>query len=126
MLITKFTFKSGAFYLLNILLFNSNFKIVCDYIYLSVPLNQLQHLIVKEILDHAIRNKKKIYYESNQQLLIYIRDKDRVEKSKIVKAIEIGIVLLERRNELVISVLTNSTVNRIDGSIVHIAIEVNT
>lgn len=126
MLITKFTFKSGAFYLLDILLFDSNFKIVCDYIYLSVSLNQLQHLIVKEILDHAIRNKEKIYYESNQQLLIYIRDKDRVEKSKIVKAIEIGIVLLERRNELVISALTSSTVNGIDGSTVYIAIEVNT
>lgn len=83
-------------------------------------------MIVKEILDHAIRNKEKIYYESNQQLLIYIRDKDRVKKSKIVKAIEIGIVLLERRNELVISALTSSTVNGIDGSTVHIAIEVNT
>lgn len=126
MLITKFISRSGAFHLLNILLSDSDFKIVCDYIYLSVPLNQLQYWIVKENLDHAIRNKEKIYYKSNQQLLIYIRDENRIEKSKVMKAIEIGIALLEKRNELVISTSISFTVNGIGKSTVYIAIGMNT
>lgn len=78
---------------------DSNFKTICNYIHLSLLLNQLQYLIIKEILDHAIRNKGKMYLDSNQQLLIYVRSKSGVGKSKIVKVIEMGFTLLSKRNK---------------------------
>lgn len=108
MFITKLTFKSRVSYFLDVLPSNSDSKTVCNYIYLSLALNQLQHLIVKRILNNAIGNKGKIYLKSNQQLLIYGRGKCGVKKSKVVKAIEISFALLGRRNKLVISMLTDS------------------
>lgn len=66
MLITKLTFNSIGFYLLDILPSNSDSKIVYDHIHLLLSLNQLQRLIIKRVLDYAIRNKEKIYFESNQ------------------------------------------------------------
>lgn len=66
-----------------------------------------------------------MYLKANQQLLIYIRDKSEVEKSRIVKAIE-SFALLKRKNELVISTLTSSAANEIGGCTVYITIEMNT
>lgn len=77
-------------------------------------------------MDHAIRNKGKIYLKLNQQLLIYVRDKGRVRKRRVVKTIEIDFVLLGRRNKLVISTSISFAKNRIGGSTVYIAIRVNT
>lgn len=65
-LIVRLIFSFIIFYLLNILLFNSDFKVICEYIYLLLPLNQLQCLIIKKILDHTMKKKTKIYLESNQ------------------------------------------------------------
>lgn len=65
-LIIKLISRSGEFYLLDILLFDSNLKIICNYIYLLLFLNQLKYLVIKRIFDHAIRDKEKIYFESNQ------------------------------------------------------------
>lgn len=124
--LTKLISRFRASHLLDVLPSDSNSKTVCDYIHLSLPFNQLQYLIVERILDYAIGNKKKIYLESNQQLLIYARGEGEIRKSKIVKAIEMGFALLEKRNELVISVLTGSAANKIGGSTVYTSIEVNT
>lgn len=57
---------------------------------------------------------------------MYVRGKDGIGKSRVVKAIEMSFALLGRRNELVISVSTGSAANRISRSIVHTSIEVNT
>lgn len=48
-----------------------------------------------------------------------------LEKSKVVKTIEINFVLLNKRNELVISASTGFTLNNIDESTVHIAPKIN-
>lgn len=83
-------------------------------------------MIVREILDYAIWNKGKMYLEPNQQLLIYVKGKDGVRKSRVMKAIEIGFALLERKNELGISALTSSAKNENSGSTVDTAIGINT
>lgn len=62
-----------------------------------------------------------MYLDLDQQLLIYIRVEKRVEKSKVIKTIEINFVLLNKRNELVISASISFTLNGIDGSMVHTA-----
>lgn len=62
----------------------------------------------------------------NQQLLIYGKSKGGVRKNKVMKAIKMEFTLLERRNELVISIFTSSVVNKIGQSKIHTAIGVNT
>lgn len=66
-----------------------------------------------------------MYLDLDQQLLIYIRVEKMLEKSKVVKTIEINFVLLNKRNELVISASTGFTLNDIDESIIHIAPKIN-
>lgn len=83
-------------------------------------------MIIKGILNYIIRNKWKIYFKSNQQLLIYVKSKSGIRKSRVIKAIEIGFVLLSRRNELVIFVLTDFAANGIGGNTIYTVIEVNT
>lgn len=60
---------------------NNSCGIVCDHIYALLPLNNLQRLAVEKILDHVIKNKEKMQLDSEEQLLLYIRDKGRVGKS---------------------------------------------
>ena len=126
MLITKLIFSFITSHPLDILLFNNYFKTVYDCTYLSLPLNQLQHLIVEAILNHAIKNKEKIYFESNQQLLIYVKGEVRVGKSRVMKNIKMSFTLLSKRNELVIFAPIGSAANEISGNIIHISIRVNT
>lgn len=96
-LITKVIPRSIVFYLLNVLLFDNDSEMVCDNIYISIFLNQLQCLIIKEILHYVIKNKNKIYLESNQELSIYIRGKNRIRKNGVVKTIEIDFILLKEK-----------------------------
>ncbi len=104
---------------------DSDSKTVCDQIHLLLQLNQLQRLIVEGILDHVIKNKGRMYLDSDQQLLIYVRGEGAVGKSRVVKAIEMGFTLLGRRKELVISAPTGSAANVIGRSTVHTALGVN-
>lgn len=112
-------------YFLNVISPDSNFKAICNQIYLLLLLNQLQQLIIGDILDYIIKNKKRMYLDSNQQLLIYVRDEGRVGKSRIVKVIKIGFTLLGKRKELVISALTRFIANGISRSTIHTALRVN-
>lgn len=76
-------------------------------------------------MDHAIKNKGKIYLNSDQELLIYIYVEGKVGKNKVVKAIEIGFTVFDKKNELVIFALTSSTANGISENIIHTTLEVN-
>lgn len=58
-LIIKLIFKFKIFYLLHILLFNSNSKTIYNYIYLSLLINQLQYLIIKKKITILLKIKKK-------------------------------------------------------------------
>lgn len=82
-------------------------------------------MIVKNILNHAIKNKRKIYFDINQQLLIYIKDERRIRKSGIIKTIEMGFIFLSKRNKLVIFVPTSSITSSINKSMIHTTPEIN-
>lgn len=60
-----------------------------------------------------------------QQLLIYIRDKKGVRKSKVVNAIQISFTLFNRKTKLVISVSINFVANGISGNTVYITFTIN-
>lgn len=113
-----------ATHYLAVLLLHSNSKIVYDHIYLLLYFNQLQCLIVKHIMNHIIKIKEKMYLDSGQKMLIYIRGKSGIGKSRVIKAFEIGFALLSRRRELGISTLTGLTTKVIGGSKVHTVISI--
>lgn len=52
------------------------------------------------ILDHVIRNKDKL---CKDQLLIYVKEKREVRKSHVIYALEMGFILVNKKNELIIS-----------------------
>lgn len=110
---------------LEILSPNSDSKAVCDQIHLLLPLNQLQHLIVEGILDHSIKYKDKMFFDLDQQLLVYIRGEGGIGKSRVVNAIQIDYFLYSKRREFVISASTNSAANSIGKSIVYTTLKVN-
>lgn len=60
----------------------------------------MKRLTVKRVLDHVIKYKSRIFLDLDQQLLVYLRDKKNVKKSKIVNVIQRGYFLLSRRKKL--------------------------
>lgn len=58
-------------------------------------------------------------------MLIYISREEKVGKNRVLKAIEMGFVLLNRRNKLVIFALTSFAANDIGKNMVHIALGIN-
>lgn len=89
--------KSKFFFTLKILLLNSSSKVVYNLIRLILLLNELQYLIIKDILDYAIKNKRKIFFDLNQQLLLYIRDERVIGKSRVMSIIQISFFYLAKK-----------------------------
>ncbi len=74
-------------------------KTVCDHIHDLLPLDNLQRLVVEEIMDYIIKNKGKMRLDTGKQLLLYVRGEGGVGKSWVIKALEMGFALLDRRKE---------------------------
>lgn len=66
-----------------------------------------------------------MFWDSDQQLLVYIKSEEDVRKSRVINTIQMGIILLGRRIELVISMPINITANSIHQSIIHTALGIN-
>lgn len=66
-----------------------------------------------------------MFFDIDQQLLIYIRDERSIKKNKIVNTIEIRFFLFGKRKKLVISISIGFAINSIDKNIIHIAFGVN-
>ena len=112
-------------HLLDKLLSNNNTKSVYDQIYLLLLLNQLKDLSIEEILYYIVKNKIKIYIDFEQQLLIYIKDKTEVEKSRIIKIIKIVFTLFGKKKKLVIFTSTNFATNNIRKNIIYTTLGFN-
>lgn len=69
---------------LKYLLPRSSSKLVCDHIYNILSLNKLQRLIVKRILYYIIKNKYKMQVTIENYLLLYIKDKDNINKTWVI------------------------------------------
>lgn len=90
----------------NIITANANCKAITDYIDAVLPLNILQCLVVERILDHVIRKKDRLFVTREDQLLLYVREERGFRKIRVIFTLEIDFTLLNRRNGLMISVLT--------------------
>lgn len=112
--------------LLNFLPVNADCKAAANYIYAVLPLNILQRLVVKGILDHVIKNKGRLCITRENQLLLYVRGERDMRKSRVINVLEMGFALLDTRNELVLSAPTGCAAESIGGSIIHTALSINT
>lgn len=88
--------------LYNISSTNVNCKSVADYINAILLLNTLQYLVLEEVYNYVIKNKRKLYITKKDQLLLYVRRKKGIKKIHIIHALEIEFSLLNRRNELML------------------------
>lgn len=73
-------------------------------------------MTLKGILDYTIKNKGKIYFDLDQQLLIYIKGEEGIRKSRVIKVIKMDFIILSRRKDLVISMPIDSAANSIGRS----------
>lgn len=105
---------------------NANCKGIANYIYIVLPLNTLQSLIVEGVLDHVIQNKGRFCIIREDQLLLYVRREKGIEKSRVIHILEMGFTLLDRKNELMLSTPTGCAAEDIRGSIAHIALSIST
>lgn len=69
-------------------------------------------------------NKGNQYYHKSEQLLLYIRVKKGVEKSRFVKAIYLGFGFLKKQKELLIVAPISAATANIGGAIIHRALSI--
>lgn len=81
---------------LKLLLPKNGSKRVCNHIYNILFFNKLQCLIVKEILPYVILSKSKMQIATIDQLLLYVRGKDDIDKSWVIQTLEIGFIFLNK------------------------------
>ena len=73
---------------------NSTDSSVTQLIQKTLSLNKKQFLIVKKILSHTIQYYKKAAINAQNQILLYINNKDGTRKNQIIKAIKLDYKLL--------------------------------
>lgn len=110
----------------NIIGVNANCKAITDYIHIVLPLTTLQRLVVEGIFNHVIRTKNRLCIKRKDQLLLYMRGERGVKQICVIYALEMGFTLLNRKNELMISVPIGYTTESIRRSTLHIALSIST
>lgn len=103
----------------------SSSTIVTDHIHDMLPLNELQQLVVEEVLEHIICTSGQLCTKKDQMLL-YVKSEGGVDKNRIIKALQIRVTLLNKQEELVITVPTRCAAESIGGNTVHTALNINT
>ena len=77
-------------------------------------------------MDYVITKKGQVQVAIKDQLLLYIRVEDSVEKNCVVQALELEFIFLGRQFKLVISIPTSCIINEIGRSTIYTALRINT
>jgi hypothetical protein len=91
----------------------------------TLPLNQKQCLAAKKVLAHAIQHQGKTAVEAQDQMLLYIAGEGGVGKTRVIKAIELGYELLQRKSEVLLMAPTGAAAYNIGGRTIHNAMSIN-
>ena len=70
-------FESNVF---DYLLIHNNCKTIANHIYITLSLNQLKRFVVVKILNHIIKFTEKSCKKRDDQLLLYVKKQNNVEK----------------------------------------------
>ena len=76
------------------------------------------------MLNHAISNKMNQCHHRSKQFSLHVRSKEKVEKSKVVKAIQLKFSFLKRQKKLLIIAPTGATIANISGITIHRALSI--
>lgn len=95
-ILNNFNIEDQVFSSLEPLIPESISKLICKYIHNVLSPNKLQYLVIEGILDHIIGNKSKMQMAIEDQLLLYMRDKDGISKSRVIQALKIEFTFLDR------------------------------
>lgn len=99
--------------------------ILYDIIQDRLPFNHLQRVVIEEALHRAIVNKRRQCQDRRDQFLFYVRREERVEKSRVVKAIHLGFSFLKRRSKLLIAAPTDAAAANIRGATIQGALSID-
>ena len=88
-----------------------------------LPLNQKQRLVVEKVLSEALAWKDHPYDASKRdQMFVFATGEGGVGKSRIVKAIGIGMDIILRKDEVILTAPTGSAADNISGNTYHSAL----
>lgn len=87
-------------------------------------LNYPQCIVIEETFHHAITIRENQCSNKSQQLLFYIKSKDGVGKSRVVNAIHIRFIFLERQPELLLAILIGATITNISEATIYGALSI--
>ena len=83
-------------------------------------------MVAEETLHHAITVERNQCSNKSQQLLFYVKDEGRIRKSRVVKAIYMRFMFLERQQELLLAAPTGAAAANINGAMaVHGALSID-
>ena len=91
----------------------------------TLPLNEKQRLVVKKILSHAIQHHTTTHVEAQDQMLLYVGGEGGVGKSRVIKAVELGYELLQRKSEVLLVAPTGAAAYNIGGRTIHNALSID-
>jgi hypothetical protein len=106
----------------------SNLKTIFHHITTHLSLNQKQYLICEKVLSHFLNYQ--ISRDNNylmSQMLLYIEEKEEVEKNQVIKEIFYVMNLLNHKNQLIIMNFIEAAIDNINEFTIHsfLIIEIN-
>ncbi len=110
------------------LFMKSNLKTIFHHITTHLSLNQKQYLICEKVLSHFLNYQ--ISRDNNylmSQMLLYIEEKEEVEKNQVIKEIFYVMNLLNHKNQLIIMNFIEAAIDNINEFTIHsfLIIEIN-
>jgi ATP-dependent exoDNAse (exonuclease V) alpha subunit len=73
---------------------------------------------------HALRIQGKSAVEKEEQFLLYVGGEGGTGKSRIIDAVRLGMVLLEREKEILVLAPTGNAAKNVQGSTIHTGLDV--
>ena len=104
---------------------NNDCKTIVNHIYTRLLLNQLQRFVVEKILNYIIKFTTNPCEKRNNQLLLYVKKQNNVEKNRTIKILQIKFACFKKQHELIVIALIECAVDAIKIDTVHIALNIN-
>ena len=99
---------------------------IVDIVLVHLSLNTKQKIIIHKIMYHTMCNQITPRLKRSDQFLFIIRSKGSIDKSQVIKAISQAYDIIGKGNSIFITVPTETVVNNISGSTLHIVLEIGT
>ena len=95
-------------------------NLICEVI----PLNAKQKRTVCIVFYYMLKHREKMVAENDDQLLLYVAGEGGTGKSWIIEAVRIGMKLLGREQEVLVTAPTGNAAKHVQGSTIHTGLDV--